>query len=47
MIHHFTHNHMDETVELDPDIVSAICHSCLVRASSPENPLETCMTLIH
>lgn len=34
-------------VELDPDAVAAICHSCLVRASSLEGPPENCITLVE
>lgn len=39
MVQQFTGDHVDEkVVELYPDVVAAICHSCLVRVSSlPES----------
>lgn len=45
MFQQFTCDHVDDwAAELDPDVVAAICHSCLVRASSPS---ETCSSLVE
>ena len=38
MVQQFTREHVDETaIELDPDVVAAICHSCLRVSSPPES----------
>lgn len=48
MVHQFTRDHVENNaVELGPDVVAAICHSCLARASSPEGPAENCITLVE
>lgn len=48
MVQQFTRDHVDDSaVELDPDIVAAICHSCLVGVSSPEGPPENCITSVE
>lgn len=36
MIQQFTCDHVEDlAAELNPDVVAAICYTCLVRASSP------------
>lgn len=40
MVNQFTRDHVDNSgtaIELDPDVVAAICHSSLVKVSSPEH----------
>lgn len=44
MVQQFTRDHVDDrAVELDPDVVAAICQ----RASSPEGPPKSCITLVE
>lgn len=46
MVKQFTRDHVDpgDTVQLNLDVVAAICHSCLLRASGPS---ESCITLVE
>lgn len=50
MVTQFIHGHVDEAgtaIELTPDTVATICHSCLVRAANPELAAENCITLVE
>lgn len=50
LIHKFTQDHTcepGEVEEIDPEVVSAICHRCLIRTSLPNSPAESSITLVE
>ncbi|XP_024120881.1 uncharacterized protein K02A2.6 [Oryzias melastigma] len=49
MVKQFTNDHVDTgtAVQLDPDTVTAICHSCLLKASHPKDFPVNCITLVE
>lgn len=49
LVEQFTREHVDSSnnIQLDQETVAAICQSCLLRATSPENPTVSCITLVE